>query len=115
MSDASERCWLCAFWNGSRCTQTWRLMVHVEPNGGQVDFSTTPGMVPEHLKEKLSEMFGRMVTLFLLPLIEKMPVWEEIKEFQTAKPERMDCPAKQEIAGLHPYLKVVKNNPGVLQ
>jgi hypothetical protein len=107
--DTPERCWLCSFWNGDHCTQTWRLIIHVEPTGGQVDFSTTPGMVPEHLKEKVGELFGRMATLFLLPLIEKMPIWEEIREYQLAnRKERSDCPAREQIKGIEPYLHIVR-------
>jgi len=106
--DTHERCWLCAFYNGTRCTHTWRLSVHVEPQGGVVDFSTTPGMVPEHMKAKLSDIFGRMTTLFLLPLIEKMPVWDEIREYQQANPDANDCPGRKVPEDIKPFLKVVK-------
>lgn len=106
MSD--ERCWLCKFWNGERCTQTWRLVIHVEPLGGQMEYSTAPGMVPEELKPRLTEFFEKF-TAKLAETIQLLPIWDEIREFQLANmPERKDCPARVESKTKRAYLKVVK-------
>jgi len=110
--DTHERCFLCSFWNGTRCTQTFRLLIHVEPCdgaiGGQVDFSCTPGMVPEELKPKLSKYFGKFLEK-LLPVISTMPVWDEVAEWQAAHlPECKDCPGRKERDDIKPYLRVVK-------
>lgn len=101
-------CQICAFWKDGRCTQTWRLSVHITPNGGVVDFSTTPGMVPEHVKSRLSERFAALLERFLLPLIDAMPEWREIREFQLSSPERDQCPAFEATESVKPFLKVVK-------
>lgn len=102
-----EKCWLCSFWNGDRCTNTWRLVVYVEPTGGQVDFACTPGMVPEELKPKLTEYFSKFITK-LLPVIETMSVWDEIREFQLAHFDTQACPGRKENKELKPYLRIVK-------
>ena len=106
-----ERCWLCMFWNGERCTQTFRLIIHMEPReglGGQVDFSCTPGMVPEELKPRLTEYISKFLTK-ALPAISMLPIWDEIRDFQLANlPERADCPARKENEALKPHLKLVK-------
>jgi hypothetical protein len=105
-----DACQLCAYWQEGRCTHTWRLVVLVEPTGGQVDFATTPGMVPEELKPKLERYFRRLVDR-LLPVIEAMPIWGEIREWQLAHPEAAACPGRRERAELRPYLQVVKWEP----
>lgn len=105
--EASERCWLCSFWNGNRCTQTFRLTIHVEPLGGQLDFVTTPGMVPEELKPKVNDYFRKLSEKFIIPLIEKMPVWEEIREFQEGH-HREHCPGMEERKELKNYLHIVR-------
>jgi hypothetical protein len=111
---ADERCWLCAFWDGERCTQTYRLVIHVTPEngiGGQVEFTTTPGMVPEELQPKLTEYIYKFCEK-VLPAISMMPVWEEIREYQLANlPERADCPARVESKHKRAFLKVVKSGP----
>lgn len=108
MSDTHERCWLCAFHNGERCTHTFRLVFHVEPTGGQVEFITTPGMVPEDLKPKLEKHFKKLIDR-LIPVIEIIPVWNEIREWQIAHHEsNHDCPGRKEREDIKPYLKIVK-------
>jgi hypothetical protein len=103
-----ERCFLCAFWNGDRCTQTWRLTIHIEPIGGQVDFQTAPGMVPEELKPKVTEYFQKFLSK-VLPAIEMMPIWDEIREWQLAHlPETSDCPARKVRDDIKPFLHVVR-------
>lgn len=50
-----------------------------------------------------------MMTLFLMPLIEKMPVWEEIRQYQAGNlTEREACPAREERAGIKPDLHIVQ-------
>lgn len=111
MDDIHEHCWLCAFWSGSRCTQTWRLMIHIEPQeggiGGIVDFTTTPGMVPEDLKTRLTLYFEKFMEK-LAPAISLMPIWDEVRQYQTSHPEAAQCPGRKESEALKPYLRVVK-------
>lgn len=102
-----ERCILCGFWNGERCTQTFRLTIHITPVGGQVDFQTTPGMVPEEMKAEIGGYFHKFIDK-LIPVIEMMPIWDRIREFQAAIPERKDCPARRERDDIKPYLRIVK-------
>jgi hypothetical protein len=102
-----ERCWLCAFFQEGRCTQTWRLIIHVEPTGGQVDFQTAPGMVPEELKPRITHYMERWLSK-VLPAIEVLPIWDEIREWQLAHPEAQGCPGRKEREDLKPYLHLVK-------
>jgi len=81
-------------------------MFHIEPLGGQVDFSTTPGMVPEVLKPKVEEVFKRFIEK-LLPAIQTFPIWDEIREYQLANPEREACPGREVRKDL-PYLRVLR-------
>ena len=107
---ADERCWLCAFWDGNRCTQTFRMVILMTPTGGQVDFSTVPGMVPEELKDRVIKVMSRFLEK-ALPAIEALSIWDEIREFQLANlPERADCPSKREPSEeiKRDYLKLVK-------
>lgn len=112
-NDVEERCLLCSFWSGSRCTQTWRLTILVEPQeggiGGQVDFMTAPGMVPEGLKGKLTEYMHKFMNK-VLPVISMMPVWEEVRTYQLANPDRSECPAKEVRNDLKPYLHIVRTD-----
>jgi len=106
----SEACDLCVFWKERHCTQTWRLLIMVEPVGGLIDLQTSPGMVPEELKAELTDYFQKFMSR-LIPAIETMPFWEEIRKFQLALPERAACPARRERQEIKPYLKVVKFEP----
>ena len=105
--ETHERCFMCAFWNGDRCTQTYRLVIMATPTGGQIEFATTPGMVPEELKQKLNTYFKKLVDK-IIPVIEMIPVWDEIREFQQTKEERKDCPGRRERDYIKPYLQVVR-------
>lgn len=110
--DIHERCFLCGFWSGSRCTQTWRLIFLIEPQeggiGGQIDFATVPGMVPEELKPKINEYFQKFIDK-LVPAITMMPVWNEVREYQLAhSPETDDCPARKVRKDLAPFLHLVR-------
>ena len=111
MSGVHERCWLCGFWNGERCNQTFRLTIHVTPTdgiGGQVDFQTTPGMVPEELKPKLNKYISKFLEK-VLPAISMLPIWDEIRDFQLANlPERADCPGRKINETKKEYLRIVK-------
>jgi len=107
-----ERCWLCAFWQDGRCTQTWRLVIFLEPQkggiGGQVDFACTPGMVPEELKARLTEYIQKFCEK-ALPAISMIPIWDEIREWQLAhQPETADCPARKVRNDIKPFLHVVR-------
>jgi len=106
----TSRCDLCVFWDGNRCTNTFRLVIFIEPVGGQVDLVTTPGMVPDSLKGELHEQFSALVCRFLVPLIEKMPVWAKIREYQAQHPEAHECPGR--VARGAPYLRVIKGGSG---
>jgi len=101
-------CAICKFWNGLACTQTWRVTFFITPNGGIVDFSTVPGMVPEHIKPKLTKYMDDFMTR-MLPAIEAIPIWDEIREWQLAHPDRERCPGR-EVRGDIPYLHVVKTD-----
>lgn len=102
-------CTLCSFWDGQRCTHTWRLMVHIEPCGGQMDFSVTPGMVPESLVPKLEKFIKDFMNV-LGPAIEKWPIWGEVREFQLANlPDTERCPGRQVRKDV-PHLHVVKGD-----
>lgn len=104
----SQACLLCAFWDGERCTHTWRLVMLVTPVGGQIDVIMTPGMIPEPLKDK----FIKYLTRFLekvMPAVEAMPIWDEIREYQLANaPVTEACPGREIRSDIRPYLKVVK-------
>ena len=103
-----ETCWLCAFWDGQRCNQTFRLVILMTPSGGQVDFAVTPGMIPQEFKEKVAKYVSRFLEK-ALPALEVLPIWEEIREFQLANlPERADCPGRQVAETKKDYLKLVK-------
>ena len=103
-----DSCLLCTFWNGERCIQTWRLTIHITPTGGQVDVQTTPGMVPEELKEKFTRYFQRFLEK-VLPAIDMMPIWDEIREYQLAHtPVTETCPGRQIKEDIKPYLKIVR-------
>jgi len=102
---APERCWLCSFWNGSRCTHTFRLTFHIDPVGGQVDFQATPGMVPEEIMPRLAQYFQKLIERVAVA-IELMPFWDEVREFQIVQ-GRSDCPGRKEREEIKPYLKIV--------
>ena len=105
-----ERCWLCQFWNGERCTNTFRLVIHLTPAdgvGGQVEFSTTPGMVPEELIPKLNERMHAFFNKILAP-ISMLPWWDEIRQFQEANPEREDCPGRRVNPNKEEFMRVSK-------
>jgi len=113
--DRHERCWLCAFSQDGRCTNTFRLIIHVTPIdgiGGQVDFQCTPGMVPEELKPKLTKYMSKFLEK-VLPAISMMPFWEEVRNFQLANSDRAGCPGHKERQDIKPYLRLVKMPPGV--
>lgn len=99
-------CTVCSFWDGQRCTHTWRLIFHIEPLGGQMEFSTTPGMVPEHLKPELDKFMEKFMEK-MAPAIRMWPIWEPILEWQLAHPDREACPGR-EVRKDIPHLKVVK-------
>lgn len=105
--EKDKPCFLCAFFKENQCTHTWRLTMHIEPCGGQVDFSTTPGMIPAHLEAKLTQYFTKFIEK-VLPAIEKIPLWDEIVEWQKAHPDCEACPGREIRADLKPYLRLVK-------
>lgn len=98
-------CTLCSFWAGQRCTHTWRLTVHIEPTGGQMDFSITPGMVPSELEATVNKFFRDFMDK-LAPAIEKWPIWTLIREHQLTRPDLERCPGRQVRRDV-PYLHVV--------
>jgi hypothetical protein len=77
------------------------------PTGGQIEFNTMPGMVPKELKPKLNGYFKELIDR-MIPVIKIISVWDEIREFQLAQEERIDCPARRERDYLKPYLRVVR-------
>lgn len=98
-------CTLCTFWD-KRCTHTWRITFHIEPLGGQIDFSTTPGMVPEHLKQQLTDYLSRFMEKMGLAL-QVLPIWDEVRAWQLANPERERCPGRTVRRDV-PHLHVVR-------
>lgn len=110
MPNADERCWLCSFWSGSRCTNTWKLIIHAEPIGGQIEISTSPGMIPEELKPRFTEFFQKFFEK-LIPAIEQFPLWAEIQEFQIAKDKTTrECPGRNERQDIKPFLHIVRTD-----
>lgn len=105
MAIDTKPCTICTFWDGHRCTQTWRVMFFIKPTGGIVEFMTTPGMVPEHLKVRLTEFMSKFMEK-LAPAIEAIPIWNEIREWQLAHQDRGACPGRQVMKGI-PHLHVV--------
>lgn len=107
--DESPPCQTCTFWDGKRCTHTWRLTVHIEPLGGQMDFSITPGMVPEHLIPEL-EKFVKNFMDKLAPAIRMWPIWDRVLDWQLLNHEILErCPGRQVRRDI-PYLHVVKGD-----
>lgn len=99
-------CTTCTFWKDERCTHTWRLMFHIEPLGGQMDFSTTPGMVPEHLKPELDK-FMAMFMEKMAPAIRMWPIWDLILDWQLQNPHLERCPGR-EVPRDIPHLRVIR-------
>lgn len=112
MTDTHERCWLCVHYVEGRCTNTFSLKIHVEPHpdkgiGGMVDFSCTPGMVPEELKPELTEFFQKYFDR-ILPAISMLPIWDKIREWQLSHPDKKHCPGNKPSEIKKNHLKVVK-------
>lgn len=73
-----------------------------------MDFATVPGMIPEELKSKVAEYMCKFLGK-VLPALEVLPIWEEIREFQLANlPDRADCPGRTVSTVKKDYLKLVK-------
>lgn len=104
-------CQLCVFWQDEKCTLTFKVHILAEPGpqgvGGQVVVEFVPGMVPEELKDKVGRYFHRFFEK-ALPALSMAPVWDEVREYQLASPERQACPGRKERTDLKPYLKIVK-------
>jgi len=100
-------CELCSFWKDAKCTHTFRLVFLVEPIGGQVEIQATPGMIPSELEDAFREYFTKLFSK-IIPVIETMPLWDQIREFQLNHPDREHCPSRVESKELKPYLKLVK-------
>lgn len=86
-------------------------MIHIQPQedgiGGIVDFTTTPGMVPEELKPRLTNYFEKFMEK-LGPAISLMPIWDEVRNYQLSHPDAADCPAKKIRKDIQPFLHIVR-------
>lgn len=83
------------------------MEINVTPLGGQIRLHTTPGMVPEELEKEVELYFSKLFDA-MIPVIEAMPVWDKVREWQEASPEREGCPSRRISKALKPYLKIVK-------
>lgn len=112
---AKEHCLSCEHYDQNKgyCKRTFIMYIVLGDGHGSCKVDVIPGTIPEHLEAKVQAQLHTIITRFMDSAITKLPVWDEIREYQLqGGEERETCPAREaKRPKVQDYIKIVKFVP----